>query len=174
MGPPGPSAPSACHLCRSQALQSQVFPHFSTCVHSLSHPSFSCVGIDEFPEHCYFWFFSQLKDRSCPRGDSEMPCGVHGGAGAEGSEPASYRCWRCPGHSPFPRQPHEPSATTLTHQCIGGLIPPPMPPAPSELTQLPSALPDLVVRNTRPRARYCDSFPFFLNLPSVLCLDRHL
>lgn len=178
MGPPGPPAPSPRQLCRSQALHSHVFPHFSTSVHSLSHSFQLCWDTVEFPEHSYSWLISQLKDKSCSRGDSEMPWGVHGG-----SEPASCGCWRCPGHSTRSRQPHVPNATTLTEmgQCLRGLITPPMPPAPSELTQPPSgaeAPPALVVRSTKPRARYCDSFPFFLNLPTVqncsFCLNRHL
>lgn len=117
-GPPGRSAPSRYHLCRSQGLHCQVFPHFSTCVHSATPLSavLGCSGVSrtfvflvDFPADSQQ---SQVdlsqKDKSCSMGDSKMSWGVHGGAGAEGSEPASCRCLRCPGHSTCSRQPHVP------------------------------------------------------------------
>lgn len=67
-------------------------PRFSHIYHpcSLTKPPLfqMCWDTVEFPEHFYFWLISQLKDKSCSRGDCEVPISVHGGAGAEGSEPA--------------------------------------------------------------------------------------
>lgn len=141
------------------------FSHILTSVHSLSHPSFSCVGIQRSFWNICISGYVPTEGQFLLKG--EMPVGIHGGA--EGSEPALCKCWRCPGHSTCSRKLHMPSATTPIHD---GSVPwgTHLPSNATSSTQPPSGAEaplDLVVRNTKLRARYCDSFPFSLNSSSV-------